>query len=329
MIDVRAFVLEKGKLKLTTMPEPKPDKGEVVVALKVAGLNRRDLYIENRWGIKDEPLILGSDGAGVVESVGEDVENVSVGDEVIINPSLGWFENSAVPPENYDILGMPGHGTFAEKICINAEQVEKKPENLTWEEAGVLALSALTGYRALVTKGNIQAGETIFIPGAGSGVATYLILFAKALGARVIVSSRDETKREQALQLGADVAIDTNDDWVKALENETIDIVIDSIGAATFNRSLEVLKKGGTFVTFGATTEDEVTFNLRDFFYGQYALLGSTMGSREELRELITFMEEHEIKPVVGHVFELDQMEEAFALLKDNKHFGKIAIRID
>lgn len=325
---MRAFVLEAGELKLSTLPEPSPGKGEAVVQLKVAGLNRRDLYIKSRWGVKDEPLILGSDGAGIVVAVGEGVENVAVGDEVIINPSLGWFENSIAPPENYDILGMPDHGTFAEKICVDAEQLEKKPAHLSWEEAGVLALSALTGYRALVTKGNLKVGETIFIPGAGSGVATYLILFAKAIGARVIVSSRDEAKREAAIKLGADRAIDTNEDWKEALADETIDIVIDSIGAATFNRSLEVLKKGGKFVTFGATTEDEVTFNLRDFFYGQYELLGSTMGSRDELREMISLIEAHQIKPVVGHVFELDDIEKAFSIIHDSKHFGKIAIRI-
>lgn len=325
---MQAYVLEKGVLKLTEVNEPTVGVGEVVVALKVAGLNRRDLYIEKRWGVKDEPLILGSDGAGVVVAIGEGVMNVAVGDEVIINPSLGWFTKSPAPPAGYEILGMPDHGTFAEKICLPAEQVEKKPDHLSWEEAGVLALSALTGYRALVTQGEVQSGDTLFIPGAGSGVATYLIQFAKALGARVIVSSRDATKRQKALELGADRAIDTNEDWNVALADETIDIVIDSIGAATFQRSLNVLKKGGKFVTFGATTEDVVTFNLREFFYGQYKLIGSTMGSRDELREMLQLITKHQIKPVVGHVFPFAEIADAFALIRDSRHFGKIAIRI-
>src|SRR5699024_8392053 len=122
------------------MPEPTAAAGEVVVSLKVAGLNRRDLYIRNRWNKKDEALILGSDGAGVVEAVGNGVDQFQVGDEVIINPSLRWYENSDAPPKDFDILGMPDHGTLAEKIVISAEQLEKKPDYLSWEEAGVLAL---------------------------------------------------------------------------------------------------------------------------------------------------------------------------------------------
>src|SRR5699024_5296163 len=197
---------------------------------------------------------------------------------------------------------------------LDAGQVEEKPVHLSWEEAGVLALSALTGYRALITKGKVTADDTVFIPGAGSGVATYMIQFAKALGARVIVTSRDEKKRAAALEIGADIALDTNDDWEEKLAQESIDVVIDSVGEATFNRSLAILKQGGTFVLFGATAGDEVTVNLREFFYGQYHLLGTTMGSREELREMLTFIEEHNIKPVVGHTYPLTEIAEAFQL---------------
>lgn len=325
---MKAFVLENGELKIKEMPEPNAEKGEVVVALKTAGLNRRDLYIKNRWGKQADPLILGSDGAGVIAAIGEDVDGFSVGDEVVINPALRWFENSEAPPVEFDILGMPDHGTIAEKIVISVEQVEKKPSHLSWEEAGVLALAALTGYRSLVTKGRVRQGETVFIPGAGSGVATNIIQFAKAAGARVIVTSRDEEKRAAALKIGADRAIDTNSDWEKELADETVDLVIDSVGRATFNRSLHILKKGGRIVIFGATTEDTVDFNLRDFFYGQYQLFGSTMGSREELKELIAFMEKHQIRPIVGHTFKLDDVQTAFDFLEVNKQFGKIAINI-
>lgn len=325
---MQAYVLEKGKLHVTTMPEPKAKDGEVIVRLKVAGLNRRDLYIESRVGVKDDPLILGSDGAGIIEDVGAGVTDWQVGDEVIINPSLGWDQNSAVPPEGYEILGMPDHGTLAEKIAISVEQIEKRPSLFSWEEAGVLALAGLTGYRALFTRGNVQKGDTVFIPGAGSGVASFLIQFAKAAGARVIVTSRDEHKREAALELGADRAIATESDWTEELKDETVDLVIESIGAATFNRSLQVVKRGGTIVVFGATTEDVVSLNLRDFFYGQYNLLGSTMGSRAELREMIQFCESNDIKPVVGKTFPLTRCSEAFQFLKENKQFGKIAITI-
>ena len=281
---MKAFVLEYGELSIKEMPVREPAENEVVVRLKTAGLNRRDLYIPNRMGADEPALILGSDGAGIVETVGTSVTSFKPGDEVIINPSLNWYENTDAPPKGFDILGMPDHGTFAEKIIISEEQLEAKPTYLSWDEAGVLALAALTGYRALVTKGQVKEGETVFIPGASSGVNTYIIQLAKKIGARVIVTSRSDEKLQQALEIGADLAIPTTSDWKKELENESIDLVIDSVGAATFNRSLAVLKQGGKMVVYGATTEDEVTLNLRSFFYGQYQLLGSTIGSRSEFR---------------------------------------------
>ena len=325
---MKAFIHEAGKLKIGEMKEPVAGRGEVVVAIKAAGLNRRDLYIPARRGDAQEAMTLGSDGAGVVESVGQGVEDFKVGDEVIINPALRWFENSDAPPKGFDILGMPDNGTFAEKIVISAEQVEKKPGHLTWEEAAVLSLAALTGYRALFTKGGLKAGDTVFIPGAGSGVATYLISFAKNSGARVIVTSRSEEKRKQALALGADRALDTNGNWGEELKGETIDLVIDSVGRATFNRSLDILKKGGRIVVFGATTEDTIDLDLRAFFYGQYQLFGSTMGSREELRDMLKHIEEFGTKPVVDRVFDLDEAQQAFDYIEESNQFGKVALRV-
>lgn len=325
---MQAFIHERGQLKIDEMKDPVAGAGEVVVKLRTAGLNRRDLYIPNRRGSEADALVLGSDGAGVVASLGEGVEGYAVGDEVIINPALRWPNNSDAPPAEFDILGMPDDGTFAEKIVLSAEQIERKPSHLSWEEAGVLALAGLTGYRALFTKGNLKAGETVFIPGAGSGVATYLISFAKNIGARVIVTSRSKEKREQALKLGADLAIDTNGDWQKALEGETVDLVIDSVGRATFNRSLEILKKGGRIVVFGATTDDTVDLDLRNFFYSQFQLLGSTMGSREELRNMLAHVEKYGVRPVVDKVFKLEEAVEAFGYLEESKNFGKIALKI-
>lgn len=325
---MKAFVFEKGKLTLKEMPDPIAGDGEVVVSLHTAGLNRRDLAIPKRLGADQAAIILGSDGAGVIEAVGNQVSTVNVGDEVIINPALRWEENTDAPPASFDILGMPDHGTLAEKIVISAEQIEKKPEHLTWDESGGFALAALTGYRALFTKGKLMKGQTIFIPGAGSGVATYLLLFAKAAGARVIVTSRSEEKRVKAKALGADRVLDTSSEWDEQLENETIDLVIDSVGRATFNRSLAVLKRGGRMVVFGATTEDTVDFNLREFFYGQYQLLGSTMGSREELRDMVAFVEANELQPVIDQTFSLDETQAAMDYLQAGQQFGNVIIRM-
>lgn len=325
---MQAFVWEEGEYKVKEMEDPTFEKDEVVVNLKTAGLNRRDLSISKQLGEDKPALVIGSDGAGVIETIGSAVKDVRVGDEVIVNPSLRWEKKSDAPPASFDILGKPDHGTIAGKIVLSENQVEPKPSDLSWEEAGVLALAGLTGYRALVTKGEISEGQTVFIPGAGSGVATFMIQFAKAKGAKVIVSSRSKEKQEAALQLGADRAIDTEADWQEELQEETIDLVIDSVGRATFNRSLGILKKGGRIVIFGATAGDIAEVNLRAFFYGQYQLFGSTMGSREELQEMLRFIKKHEIRPVLGKVFSLEEAKDAFRMLEENVQFGKLAITL-
>jgi zinc-binding alcohol dehydrogenase/oxidoreductase len=323
---MKAYVVQNGTYQLVNMPELEPKAGQVLVRLKSAGLNHRDLKIKDRVGNKPEPYILGSDGAGVIEKAGEGSSRFKMGEEVIINPGLNWYNNSEAPPKDFEIVGVPFNGTFAEKILIKEDFVERVPTHLNWEEAGSFALSALTGYRALFTQGQIKEGETLFIPGVGGGVTSFIIQMAKAAGARVITSSRDYDKLKQAEQLGFDRGILTDEDWKTVLADEQIDIVIESIGGATFNKSLEVLKKGGRIVTFGSSTNDEITFNLRSFFYGQYKLIGSTMGSREELRELIDFIEKHHIKPLLDKGYPLADIDKAFTHLESQKQLGKIYI---
>ena len=301
---------------------------EVIVKLKTAGLNHRDLFIPNRHNENDPPIVLGSDGAGVVDQIGANVKNVEIGDEVIINPSLGWEKNSAVPPEGFEITGFPFNGTFAEYISIPAKNAVPKPKHLNWEEAGVLALSAMTAYRALFTRGQLKAGQTVLIPGATGGAGTYLMQFAKAAGATVYVTSRSKEKRQQALKLGADKAIDSELDWNEQLDGEKVDLVIESVGAATFNKSVDQLKRGGTLVAFGASAGDTVDFNLRKFFYGQFNLLGSTMASAEELHEMLDFIEKHSIKPVMDKSYKLEDFKEAFDRLDNAGMMGKIAFTI-
>lgn len=326
---MKAFIHRGHGLVFTDIEEPVLKEGHVKIRLRSAGLNHRDLNIPKRRGENALPLVLGSDGAGIIEEVGDNVSNFNVGDEVVINPGLGWIHNSEAPPEGFEIVGMPDHGTFAEKIVMDAEYVERKPIHLNWSEAGVLSLSALTGFRALFTKGKLKSDETVFIPGAGSGVATFLIKFAKAHGARVIVTSRNSEKLVKAKEIGADLAIHTDSDWEKELQNEQVDLVIESVGKATFNRSLSVLKRGGKIVTFGSSTEDEITINMRMFFYGQYQLLGSTMGSRQELREMLDFIKKHHIKPVVDKIYKIEHASDAFHYLRDGRQFGKIAFDIN
>ncbi|WP_027954339.1 zinc-binding dehydrogenase [Halobacillus kuroshimensis] len=330
---MRAIVHE-GKdglegLQVKMMEEKTPDAREVKVRIHTAGMNRRDLaVVTKRHKGKDPAVIPGSDASGIVEETGKDVTRFKKGDEVIVNPGLGWQENSDVPPEGFEIVGFPDHGTFAETYICTEEHLELKPKHLTMEEAGVLSLAALTAYRALFTRGNLKSGDTVMLPGIGGGVLTYALKFAKAEGARVIVTSRSREKLKQALDAGADKAFLTESDWSGELTGESVDLLIESIGAATFNQSLRAVRKGGTIVTFGSSTEDEVTLNIREFFYGQYNLLGSTMGSAEELRSMIAFIEHHSIRPEIDRIFPLDQAEEAFTYIRDTKNFGKIGFQM-
>lgn len=326
-------VIHKGKagldgLSYGEMEKPEPGAGEVRVKLKTAGLNHRDLFVLNRHKSEDPALVIGSDGAGVIDAVGEGVSDVEPGDEVIINPGLGWKEKSEAPPEGFEIVGLPYHGTFAEYIVIPAENAAKKPGYLTWEEAGVLSLAALTAYRALFTRGKLKEGMKVFIPGIGGGVATFLMQFAKAAGAAVYVASRSEEKCRRALELGADKAVDSSEDWKAALGGEKVDLVIESVGPATFNKSLEILRNGGTIVTFGSSTGDALELNLRGLFYAQQNLLGSTMGSAEEYDEMLQFIEKHKIRPVLDQAFQLEHYEQAFDKIANAKQWGKIAFSI-
>lgn len=326
-------VIHEGKAGLAGLSygeieKPEPGAGEVRVKLKTAGLNHRDLFVLNRHKAEDPALVIGSDGAGIIDAVGDNVADMKPGDEVIINPGLGWKEKSEAPPAGFEIVGLPFHGTFAEYIIIPAENAAPKPGYLTWEDAGVLSLAALTAYRALFTRGKLQAGMKVFIPGIGGGVATFLMQFAKAAGASVHVASRSEEKCRKALELGADKALNSSEEWPEALGGEKVDLVIESVGPATFNKSLEILRNGGTIVTFGSSTGDVLELNLRSLFYAQQNMLGSTMGSAEEYHEMLQFIEKHQIRPVLDQAFHLEQYEQAFEKIANAEQWGKIAFKI-
>ena len=315
--------LQYGEIEQTA-----PASGEVRVRIKTAGLNHRDLFVPDRHDAEAPAVILGSDGAGIVDALGAGVDKLKTGDEVIINPALNWEENSEAPPKGFEILGVPAHGTFAEYINVPAENAVMKPKHLDWQEAGVLALSAMTAYRALFTRGGLKSGMTVFIPGATGGAGTLLLQFAAAAGASVYVTSRSEEKRRKALELGADKAIDSESDWDEELDGEKVDLVIESVGAATFNQSLDQLRRGGTLVAFGASAGDTVDFNLRKFFYGQYNLLGSTMASGEELREMLDFIAQHDIKPVMDKRYDLSEYDAAFDRMENAGMMGKIVFNV-
>ena len=330
---MKALIHETGSgvkgLRIKEIEPKKIDNKEVRIKVKTVGLNHRDLAIINGRDETSNPLIIGSDCAGIISEVGKEVTMFKVGDDVIVNPGIGWLNNTPGPPDNFQILGNPMQGTFTEEFIINENFVALKPSYLTWEEAGVLSLGALTAYRALFTKGEVNGQQTILIPGIGGGVATNLLQFSKAVGAKVYVTSRSEEKLNKAEKLGADKRINSESDWEKELSGEKVDVVIESVGAATFNQSLKQLKKGGKLVLFGSSTGDIVDLNLREFFYGQYTMLGTTMGSREEYLEMLKFIENHSIKPIVDSTYDFKDYEMAFNRLEAAEQMGKIGIRIN
>lgn len=228
------------RLRLVDAEDKRPGPKEIKVRLKSAGLNHRDLFVMQDRPMPDCPWIPGSDGAGTIEEIGAEAEGFSVGKEVVIHPALGW--NLTVDlPQFPDILGGPTDGTFAESVIVPAENVFPKPVFLSWAEAGVLPLSALTAYHALFSQGKLQAGEHLLIPGIGGGVATYALMMAKAAGESVTVTSRSQQKLRKATEMGADHGVDNGADWTSDRNMRKADLILDSIGGAVFSRFFPLL----------------------------------------------------------------------------------------
>ncbi|MDN4592688.1 zinc-binding dehydrogenase [Polycladomyces subterraneus] len=334
---MKAIVLREfggpEQLRYEEVPDPTPGRGEVVVRLKAAALNRRDYFITiNQYPGIRIPAIPGSDGAGIVVAVGEGVDSIAVGSEVVINPTLNWGDNPRVQGPDFQILGVPTDGTYAQLVKVPAENVFPKPEYLSWEEAAALPLAALTAYRALITRGRLQPGETVFIPGIGGGVATFLLQIAVATGARVFVSSRSDEKIERALQLGAAGGVNVNSEkWVKELQDRMegqADLCVDSVGGDTFTQLIRIAKPGGRIVTFGATRGPVPNLVMPLIFLKQLDILGSTMGNAEEFEQMLSFFKKHEIRPVIDRSFPLEQASEALKRMQAGDQFGKILLEI-
>ena len=318
-------------LVLETVADPEPGPGEVVVALKAAALNRRDVFV--RKGVAKVPLPLtpGSDGAGIVHKVGAGVSGVAVGDEVIILPSLAWGPDQRAPGPGFRILGGPDQGTYAEQIVIPAENVYPKPSRLSWHEAAALPLAGLTAWRSLMTRARVVPGETVLIIGIGGGVATFALNLAKAAGCRVVVTSSSDDKLAAAKELGADVGVnyaEAGDEWpaaVKEANGGGVDVVIDSVGS-TWGGSIDACAPGGRVVVFGGTGGAKVDLQVRPVTLGQVALLGTTMGSPAEFRQLLAAVQNQSWTPVIDSVRPLGDAAAAHEREENGLHFGKLVL---
>ncbi len=345
METMRALFFEEHggveQIRFGERPLPEPGPGQVRVRLKAAALNHLDLFVLG--GLPGIPIGLphigGADGAGVVDAVGPGVEGVEPGREVVFDPGLscGACEFCLKGEQSlcvrYGILGEHVDGTFAEAVVVPAESLAPRPEHLGWEAAAAFPLTYLTAWRMLVERGGLRPGETVLIHGIGGGVSLACLQLAKHVGARVFVTSRSEAKLERARELGADELLPADDQVSRTVRKLTgkrgVDVVVDSVGKATWMQSLRSAARGGRIVTCGATTGPDPAEEIRIVFWNQLSIIGSTMGSREDWRRVVRAVTEWRLEPVVDRVFPLEEGREAYARLAAAEQFGKIVLSLD
>lgn len=313
--------------RLSDKPKPSPMPGYCLVQVHAAGINRRDYWISQGQYPGIEPgTILGSDACGTVVDGDEDW----LGKRVVINPNVYWGNIEQVQSQDYSILGMPQDGTFAEFVQVPSHRLHIKPEHLNDEEAGALPLCGLTAFRALFTKGKVAIGDKVMITGVGGGVAHTLVLFAKAVGAVVYVTSGQQDKINRAVEMGAVGGFDyTQPGWYEGARQaaQYFDVVIDGAGGGNINDCIRVLKPGGRLVVYGATLGRPESLDIHRLFWSQISLLGSTMGSDAEFVEMLSFVERHQLKPHVSEVFDLKDGVKGIESMKSNAQYGKLVLK--
>ena len=324
-------------IEINDIENPKPAAGEVIVRLKAAALNHRDVFVQaGKYPGMSLPVVLGSDGAGVVTELGAGVDEAFLGAEVIINPALNWGSNKGFYGKDFKILGMPDNGTFAEFIKIDAKNIYPKPTHLTFEAAAALPLAGLTGWRALMSRASLKAGERVLVTGIGGGVALFVLQFAVAAGAEVWVTSGSDEKIQKAVALGAKGGVNyRQSDWLKTLMETTgggragyFDVIIDSAGGPSFAKLTDAAAIGGRICFFGGTTGNITDIVPSKVFFKQLTILGSTMGNDAEFADMVAFVNLHQIQPVVDSVLPLDEAQTALTRMDEGQQFGKIVLKI-
>jgi NADPH:quinone reductase-like Zn-dependent oxidoreductase len=321
--------------------EPTAVRGHVVVDVEAASINHLDLFVRRGMpGVKIPlPHIPGSDAAGVVSAVGEDVAGLSVGDRVLMNPSVSCghcsfcVRGDASLCETYRLIGETTQGTCCERIAIPARNAIRIPHSLSFTDAASIPLVFLTAWRMLISRGHVSPGEDVLILGASAGVGVAAIQIAKVAGARVFAAASSDEKLELCRELGADVLINyTAEDFVKRVRSETgkrgVDVTVDYIGKDTWVKSLRSLVGGGRLLTCGATTGYDPQTDLRHVFYRQLEVIGSTMGGHNDLMKPLKLILEGRMRPVVGAVFDLQDTAEAHRMMEERRALGKIVIQI-
>jgi NADPH:quinone reductase-like Zn-dependent oxidoreductase len=298
-------------------PEPRPPDGWTTVSVRAASLNHHDIWSLRGVGLAADqlPRILGCDAAGIDADGAEVVVH-----SVISDPD--WRGDETLDPRRA-ILSERHPGTFAERVAVPRRNLVPKPADISFEEAACLPTAWLTAYRMLFTRGRLEAGATVLVQGAGGGVATALIVLASAAGMRVWATSRSEAKRAQAVALGAAEAFAPG-----TRLPERVDAVMETVGAATWSHSLKALKPGGTIVISGATSGSDPPADLTRVFFLQLSIVGSTMGTRDELAGLLDFCAERAVRPLIHARMPLGRAREGFAAMLEGDVFGKIVFTL-
>jgi NADPH:quinone reductase-like Zn-dependent oxidoreductase len=322
---MKAFVFEgqsEGLHFRENHPDPQPQPGQVVVRLRAAALNHRDVWITQGMypGIV-APVILGSDGAGEYQ-----------GRQVLINPNIGWGPDPRFPAKSYSILGMPVNGALAEYVAVGEDRLHDLPAHLNLATAAALPLGGLTAYRAVFTRGRLKAGERMLVTGAGGGVALLAVQFGLAAGAGVYITTGHADKLAKTIALGAAGGVNYRDaDWDKQLLQQAggpFDLIIDSAGGEGFNALVKLAAPGGRIVTYGGGQGAVPKFSPQAVFWKQLDIMGTSMGSDEDFVRMLDFVGRHRIQPVIDSEYPLHRAAEAFERMRNGLQFGKIIISI-
>lgn len=327
------------KVIIDEIPAPVPKPTEVIVKIRATSVNHLDIWVRNGFGnlALPLPMILGSDGAGIISEVGSEITDLRIGDRVLISPSrscgvceqcLSGRDNNCA---NYKILGEHCDGTDAEFVAVRRENIFKLPDNVSFEDAAASALVFITAYQMLVDKARIQPMEDVLVLGAGSGVGTAAIQIAKLFNAKIIAVAGSYQKLEKARALGADEVIDYTSESIhqgvrRITDKRGVDIVFEHTGKATWSESILSAKQGGRIVTCGATTGFDAATDLRYVFSKQLTIYGSTMASKSKLFTLLQFLSEKKFKAVIDRTVHYTEVRKAQEIMENREHFGKIVL---
>ena len=343
---MKAAVIDKhgglGCVGIKDIAEPTANENEVILDIRSAALNHLDILVrEGRPGFTVEmPHVLGSDAAGVVVEAGSKVHGIRIGDEVILNPGLncGCCENCYRGQQSqcasFGLVGMTRPGTFAEKVAVPFYNVRPKPSYLDFDQAAALPLAYQTAWRMLMTRAKLKAGETVLIHGIGGGVALAGLQLARLAGAEVIVTSSSDAKLSRAGKIGAAYTINykTVDDLAQNIKDIThgrgVDIVFDTVGAETWNIDFAIVRRGGRIVLCGTTTGAEAMTNLQLLYWNQLTVIGSTMGSNEDFRQMLKAVAAAKLLPIIDSINLFENVHDAMRKMEEGRQFGKIVLKI-